>query len=88
MTTSSRKNEKGILPVRLGLQPDNKTALKELGMDPALADTMSDKQLDELIIETEYNDSLEWYKSKGREQEGLKNMSNWKRSALEQIKNN
>ena len=31
MTTSSRK--KGILPVRLGLEPDNKTALKEFSED-------------------------------------------------------
>ena len=51
MTTSSRKNDKGILPVRLGLEPDNKTALSELGMDPALADTMTSEQLDKLIIE-------------------------------------
>ena len=49
MTTSSRKNDKGILPVRLGLEPDNKTALSELGMDPALADTMTSEQLDKLI---------------------------------------
>ena len=54
MTTSSRKNDKGILPVRLGLEPDNKTALSELGMDPALADTMTSEQLDKLIIENEY----------------------------------
>ena len=42
MTTSSRK--KGILPVRLGLEPDNKTALKELKMDPDLADKMTDEE--------------------------------------------
>ena len=41
MNTSSHK--KGILPVKLGLQPDNKTALKELGMDPSLADQMTDE---------------------------------------------
>ena len=51
MTTSSRK--KGILPVRLGLEPDNKTALRQLGMDETLADTMSDREIDELIVNNE-----------------------------------
>ena len=67
MTTSSRKNDKGILPVRLGLEPDNKTALSELGMDPALADTMTSEQLDKLIIENEYTEGIEWYKSQDLE---------------------
>ena len=48
MTTSSRK--KGILPVRLGLEPDNKTALKELKMDPDLANKMTDEELDKLRV--------------------------------------
>ena len=88
MTTSSRKNEKGILPVRLGLEPDNKTALSELGMDPELDDQLTDQQLDELIIETEYKEGLDWYKNQGNEQQGLKNMGNWKRAALKQAKEN
>ena len=86
MTTSSHK--KGILPVRLGLEPDTKTALKELGMDPALDDQMTDQELDELIIETEYKEGLEWFVSQGREKEGLKSMGNWKRAALKQAKEN
>ena len=86
MTTSSRKNEKGILPVRLGLEPDNKTALKELGMDPALADTMTSEHLDKLIFEKEYSDCIDWYKSQDLEKEGHKNMSNWKQFALNRIK--
>jgi hypothetical protein len=61
VTTSSRK--KGILPVRLGLEPDNKTALKELKMDPDLADKMTDEELDKLIIDKEYNEGLEYYKA-------------------------
>ena len=86
MTTSSRKNDKGILPVRLGLEPDNKTALSELGMDPALADTMTSAQLDKLIIENEYTEGIEWYKSQDLEKEGYKNMGNWKQFALNRIK--
>ncbi len=84
MTTSSHK--KGILPVRLGLEPDTKTALSELGMDPALADTMTDDQLDKLIIDNQYTEGMEWYKSKDMEKQGLKNMGNWKQAALKQIK--
>jgi len=86
VTTSSRKNDKGILPVRLGLEPDNKTALSELGMDPALADTMTSEQLDKLIIENEYTEGIEWYKSQDLEKEGYKNMGNWKQFALNRIK--
>ena len=84
MTTSSRK--KGILPVRLGLEPDTKTALKELKMDPALADTMSDEALDKLIIENQYTEGIDWYKSQDMAKEGHKNMGNWRKAALEQIK--
>ena len=83
MTTSSHK--KGILPVRLGLQPDTKTALAELKMDVTLADRMTDQQLDELIIEDEYLRILDYYKSEGDEQEGLTNMGNWRKAALKQI---
>ncbi len=83
MTTSSRKPA-GILPVRLGLEPDNKTALSELGMDEALADTMTDRELDELIIETEYNRVKEYYASKGEDGEQYAN--DWKREALSKIK--
>jgi len=81
VTTSSRK--KGILPVRLGLEPDTKTALKGLGMDPSLDDSMSNQQLDELIIENEYQRGLDWYIKEGKESEGLKNMGDWKKQALE-----
>jgi len=62
VTTSSRK--KGILPVRLGLEPDNKTALRQLGMDENLADTMSDRDLDMLIIDNETARIKEYYSSK------------------------
>lgn len=82
MTTSSRKRA-GILPVRLGLEPDNKTALKELGMSESLADTMSDRELDELIIETEYNRVKEYYASKG--ESGEQYATDWKREAYRKI---
>lgn len=82
MTTSSRKRA-GILPVRLGLEPDNKTALKELGMSESLADTMSDRELDELIIETEYNRVKEYYASKG--ENGEQYATDWKREAYRKI---
>ncbi len=84
MTTSSHK--KGILPVRLGLEPDTKTALKELGMDPALDDQMTDQELDELIIENEYQRGLKWYREQDNEAEGLTNMGQWKREALQKCK--
>ncbi len=84
MTTSSHK--KGILPVRLGLEPDTKTALKELGMDPALDDQMNDQELDELIIENEYQRGLKWYREQDNEAEGLTNMGQWKREALQKCK--
>ena len=58
MNTSSRK---GILPVRLGIEPDNKTALSELKMDPSLADSMTDRELDLLIIDNEYNRIVDYY---------------------------
>jgi len=84
VNTSSRK--KGILPVRLGLQPDNKTALDELGMDTALADRMTDQQLDELIIENEYLRVLDYYTTEGRPQEGITAANNWKKEALQKVK--
>ena len=84
MTTSSHK--KGILPVRLGLEPDTKTALKELGMDPALDDQMTEQELDELIIENEYQRGLKWYREQDNEAEGLTNMGQWKREALQKCK--
>ena len=80
MTTSSRK--KGILPVKLGLQPDNKTALKELGMDPSLADQMTDEQLDEHIIQIEHDRIVEFYNGKNMEEEGLKRAKDYKNQAL------
>jgi len=84
VTTSSHK--KGILPVRLGLQPDTKTALNELEMDPNLDDQMTNQELDELIIENEYQRGLKWYIDQDNEAEGLKNMGQWKREALQKCK--
>lgn len=82
MTTSSRKAS-GILPVRLGIEPNNKAALKELKMDESLADTMTDRQLDELIIETEYTRVKEYYNSKG--ENGEQYAADWKREAYRKI---
>ena len=86
MTTSSHK--KGILPVRLGLQPDTKTALNELEMDPNLDDQMTDQELDELIIENEYQRILNFYDKKNNLEEGRKSADNWKRQALQKVKDN
>jgi len=80
VTTSSHK--KGILPVKLGLQPDNKTALKELGMDPALADQMTDEQLDAHIIQTEHDRIVDFYNGKGMEEEGMQRARDYKNQAL------
>ena len=85
MTTSSRKPS-GILPVRLGIEPDNKTALRELGMDESLADSMSDRELDELIIEKEYERVKEYYVSNG--EDGERYAADWKREALRKINDN
>jgi|TARA_Y100001973_G_C4925074_1_gene198228 hypothetical protein len=80
VNTSSHK--KGILPVKLGLQPDNKTALKELGMDPSLADQMTDEQLDEHIIQTEHDRIVDFYNGKGMEEEGMQRARDYKNQAL------
>tara|TARA_R110000751_G_scaffold37153_7_gene90304 strand:- start:3009 stop:3272 length:264 start_codon:yes stop_codon:yes gene_type:complete len=86
VTTSSRK--KGILPVRLGLQPDTKTALRELGMDESLADTMTDRQLDELIIENETTRIREYYKSQDPNgPDGSMKANEYKQEALRIIRN-
>lgn len=85
MTTSSRK-QPGILPVRLGLEPDNKTALRELKMDESLADKMTDRQLDELIIETEYKRVQEYYANKG--EDGEQYARDWKQEAYRKIDDN
>jgi len=82
VTTSSRKRQ-GILPVRLGLEPDNKTALIELGMDASLADSMTDRQLDELIIEKEYERVKEYYANKG--EDGEQYAKDWKQEAYRKI---
>ncbi len=84
MTTSSRK---GMLPVRLGIEPDNATALEGLGLNPELSNTMSDRQLDEHVIEEEYKRVIEWFKSKDNETEGIKAANEFKSLALKQIKN-
>tara|TARA_R100001460_G_scaffold36834_2_gene70713 strand:+ start:659 stop:922 length:264 start_codon:yes stop_codon:yes gene_type:complete len=83
VTTSSPK--KGILPVRLGLQPDTKTALAELKMDVTLADRMNDQQLDELIIENEYLRILDYYTEQGLSEEGKTNAHEWKKQALAKV---
>jgi len=80
VNTSSRK---GILPVRLGIQPDTKTALSELDMDPALADTMSDRELDLLIIDNEYNRILQYYDSEGKD--GKQPAGLWRSDAIKRI---
>jgi len=85
VTTSSRK-QPGILPVRLGLEPDNKTALRELKMDESLADKMTDRQLDELIIETEYKRVQEYYANKG--EDGERYARDWKQEAYRKIDDN
>jgi len=82
VTTSSRK---GMLPVRLGIEPDNATALEGLGLNPELSNTMSDRQLDEHVIEEEYKRVIEWYKSKDREAEGVHAANEFRSKALKQI---
>ena len=82
MTTSSRK---GMLPVRLGIEPDNKAALAGLNMDPSLADTMSDRQLDDLVIQNEHNRIVNWYSGEGKEAEGKQAAANYKKKALENL---
>ena len=82
MTTSSRK---GMLPVRLGIEPDNKSALEGLGLNPELSDKMNDKQLDEYVIEEEYKRVIEYYKSKGKEAEGVQAANEFRSKALKQI---
>jgi len=86
VTTSSHK--KGILPVRLGLQPDTKTALNELGMDPNLDNQMTDQELDELIIENEYQRIINFYTKKNNLEEGMKSANDWKRQALQKVRDN
>lgn len=83
MTTSSRK--KGILPVRLGLEPDNKTALRQLGMDETLADTMSDREIDELIVNNETARIKEYYASK--DLDGTRQAEEYKQQAMKNIQN-
>ena len=85
MTTSSRK--KGILPVRLGLLPDTKTALAQLGLDESLADTMTAEALDDLIIDSEYQRLIKFYQSKN-DSEGLQRAEEWKKQATSKARNN
>jgi len=81
VTTSSRK--KGILPVRLGLEPDNKTALRQLGMDENLADTMSDRDLDMLIIDNETARIKEYYSSK--DIDGTQQAAEYRQQAIKNL---
>ena len=78
MTTSSPKY-KDVLPVRLGIEPDNKTALKELGMDPALADTMDGYELDMKIIDHEFQRIKKYYND---HPEKMKYAEDWKAQAI------
>ena len=78
MTISSRKY-KNVLPVRLGIEPDNKTALKELGMDPALADKKNGYELDMMIIDHEFQRIKKYY---GDHPEKSKYADDWKREAI------
>lgn len=83
MNTSSRK---GILPVRLGIQPDTQTALSELNMDPNLTNSMTDKELDLLIIDNEYQRILKFYE--GKDEDGKGPANTWKAYAMQQIISN
>ena len=83
MNTSSRK---GILPVRLGIQPDTQTALSELNMDPNLTNSMTDKELDLLIIDNEYQRILKFYE--GKDEDGKGPVNTWKAYAMQQIISN
>lgn len=78
MTTSSHKD---MLPVRLGIEPDNATALAEAGYDPALANSMNGSQLDQHIIDTEYNRVMEYYQGNP---EGERLAMDWKRQAMKE----
>lgn len=82
MTISSHKD---MLPVRLGLEPDNATALTEAGYDPALADNMNGSELDMHIIDQEYNRVMEYYKDNP---DGERLAHDWKRQAIKQAMEN
>ncbi len=82
MTTSSRK---GMLPVRLGIEPDNKTALIALNLDPNLADTMTDRQLDEHVIDVECQRIKSWYGKEGDAAKGIEAAKKYKQQAMEQV---
>ena len=82
MTTSSRK---GMLPVRLGIEPDNETALSKLNLDPNLAKTMTDKQLNEYVIEKECERIRNWYENNDKKAEGISAANDYKRQAMQRI---
>jgi len=46
---------------------------------------MNDKQLDEYVIEEEYKRVIEYYKSKGKEAEGVQAANEFRNKALKQI---
>lgn len=55
-------------------------------MDESLADSMNDRELDELIIEKEYERVKEYYSSNG--EDGEQYAADWKREALRKINDN
>lgn len=55
-------------------------------MDESLADKMTDRQLDELIIETEYKRVQEYYANKG--EDGEQYARDWKQEAYRKIDDN
>jgi len=82
VNTSSRK---GMLPVRLGIEPDNETALSELNLDPNLAKTMTDRQLDEYVIERECERIRNWYANNDKKAEGISAANDYKKQAMKKI---
>ena len=52
-------------------------------MDASLADSMTDRQLDELIIEKEYERVKEYYANKG--EDGEQYAKDWKQEAYRKI---
>ena len=55
-------------------------------MDPSLADSMTDRELDLLIIDNEYNRIVDYYNSEGKD--GKQPAGIWKAHAMKQMKDN
>ena len=56
-------------------------------MDESLANSMTDRQLDELIIETEYQRIKEYYNANNAGPEGEQAAADWKKEAYRKINN-